>query len=83
MDDAWRGTSAEFKSMQGMEGLRGVVKQNASLRKPAEFVSFVPVTRNGLDMAECTFRTPAPGKTVKVLLAQEAGAWKVERMSVE
>ncbi len=90
VDAAWDGTTAEFKSRLGLEGLRGLVRKNRALREPAEFVAFAPVERDGLKLAEYSFRT-AKGKgkksakevLVKVILAREDGAWKVEWMSLE
>ena len=32
VDAAWAGTTAEFKSMLGLEGLRGLVRKNRALR---------------------------------------------------
>src|SRR3954447_18738370 len=83
VDAAWAGTTAEFKSMLGLEGLRAFVRKNRALREPAEFVTFAPVERNGLSLAEYSFRTAKAKKPVKVILALEDGAWKVERLSLE
>lgn len=83
VDAAWAGTTAEFKSLLGMEGLRGLAKKQPALREPVEFVGYAPVERNGLALAECTFRSPKRGKSVKVVLAREGGDWKVERLSLE
>lgn len=83
VDAAWSATTAEFKSMLGLEGLRAYVKKNKTLSRPSEFVSLTPVDRNGLAMAECLFRPADAGSNVKVLLARENGEWKVERLSVE
>jgi hypothetical protein len=88
VDAAWAGTTAEFKSMLGLEGLRGLVRKNRALREPAEFVAFAPVERDGLKLAEYSFRTAKGKKSakvvlVKVILAREDGAWKVEWMSLE
>ncbi len=83
VDSAWAGTSAEFKSMLGMEGLRALVKKNPAMREPAEFVAMEAVERNGLKMAECTFRPEKRKAIIKVLLAREDGDWKVERLALE
>ncbi len=83
VDDAWKGTSAEFKSMLGLEGLRSFVKKNAEAREPSEFIACVPKPANGLPLAECSFRSPKRNKTLKVLLGKEEGTWKVERFAIE
>ncbi|MDG3007506.1 hypothetical protein [Paludisphaera mucosa] len=71
--------------MLGRDGLVGYVKAHKSLKEkaPAEFVSFNVAEREGLPLAECLFRTADQRAAVKVLLAREGGAWKVERLTAD
>ena len=80
VDAAWEGTSAEFKSLLGLEGMRTYVKKHPGLKKEAEFTREAKVESNGLSLAEVVFREPTGGAEVKVLLAPEGGTWKVERL---
>lgn len=83
---AWEATTAEFKSDQGRESFLLYVRQNRSLAQAAEFISTQEVSANNLPRTECVFRvaSPARGKgTLRVLLANERGTWKVERLTVE
>lgn len=78
-DAAWAGTSAEFKSLMGRDAFRAFVKSKKALKAPAEFERSERVERDGLHLVECHYRTQGGG-AVKVILAPEAGAWKVERL---
>lgn len=78
-DAAWAGTSAEFKSLMGRDAFRAFVKSMKALKAPAEFERGERVERDGLHLAECHFR-PQGGGAIRVILAPEAGAWKVERL---
>jgi hypothetical protein len=84
VEAAWKSTSAEFKSMLGLEGFKSYIKKAPAALEPAEFVSYEAVDRNGIRMVECKYRSQKKGATLKVLLASEPdGAWKVERFSTE
>lgn len=83
VDQAWAGTTPEFKSMLGLEGFRSYVRKNPESKAPAEFVACVPKPANGLDLAESSFRSTKSAKTLKVLLGKDAGTWKVERFAIE
>ncbi len=82
---AWEGTSTEFKSLLGREGLVAYVRAHPTLKEkaPADFVSFNTAERNGIPLGECAFRTSSRKSAVKVLLARADGAWKIERLTVE
>jgi hypothetical protein len=83
VDDAWAGTSADFKSMYGRDRFRQFVKSKPVLKAPAEFEACEFKTDGDLRTAECAFR-PAGGKgSIKVVLNVDQGAWKVGRLSVE
>lgn len=83
VDAAWESTSAEFKSMLGLEGFRDYIRKHPALTAPADCSEVIPQTRNGLALAECVFR-PTDGKaTIRVLVAREAEAPRVEHVTVE
>jgi hypothetical protein len=85
VSNAWEGTTTEFKSLLGREGLEGYVRAHPALKEkePADFVSFNTAERNGLPLGECAFRSASRKSSIKVLLAREDGAWKVERLTVD
>ncbi len=80
---AWDGTSTEFKSMLGRDGFVAYVRKHPVLKEPVEFVSFNSAERNGVPVGDCAFRTASKKSPVKVLVAQENGTWKVERLTVD
>ncbi len=82
-DDAWAGTSADFKSMYGRERFRQFVRSKPVLKVPAEFQACEFKTNGDLRVAECTFR-PTHGKgSITVVLNVDQGVWKVGRLDVE
>ena len=90
-EGAWQGTSAEFKSLMGLENLRDYVKTHPALKAPAEYVESRAIDRDGRGMTEHVFRAtpqarrgnkPLPA-TVRLLLAPGDEGWKVEHLSVE
>lgn len=83
LDAAWNGTTAEFKSFMGKDRLRQFVDTHSALQDPAEFLQFQMVSINGIALAECTFRPSKSLSTIRVLLADEDGEWKVERLLVD
>ncbi|NLS90982.1 MAG: hypothetical protein GXX96_02190 [Planctomycetaceae bacterium] len=83
VDAAWSGTTAEFKSFMGKDRLRQFVRTHSVLKEPTEFLEFQMISINGLPLAECTFRSSIGASTIHVLLANEAGQWKVERLLVD
>jgi hypothetical protein len=86
---AWQDTSAEFKSLMGLENLRDYVKTHPVLKAPAEHVETRTVDRDGRKLTESVFRatTRVRGKarsaTIRVLLTAEGDGWKVEHLAVE
>ena len=83
VDAAWSGTTAEFKSFMGKDRLRQFVGTHSVLKEPAEFSQFQMVSINGIPLAECAFRSSKGVSTIRILLANEAGQWKVERLLVD
>jgi len=87
VDAAWESTTADFKSDEGRDAFRRFVKGRPVLHQPLEFTTIKQVEVNGLARWEATLRPPAatqdaPG-AVRVLIAQESGVWKVERLTTE
>lgn len=82
LDAAWSATTAEFKSDMGRDRFRRFVLSTPPLRGPSELTDFRMTDANGLRRAECDFHTPS-GMTLRVLLAYEGSAWKVERILAE
>jgi hypothetical protein len=83
VDNAWAGTSADFKSMYGRERFRQYVKSKPVLKRPAEFEACEFKTEGDLRTAECTFRSSSGKGSIKVVLNVDEGVWKVGRLSVE
>jgi hypothetical protein len=86
VDAAWESTTAEFKSDMGRESFRRFVSQHPTLKDTVEFTGFEVISLKGLSRPQCSFQTkPAQGAPVaiRVLLAREQDAWKVERLIVE
>jgi hypothetical protein len=89
VEPAWQGTSTEFKSLMGLDSLRDLVKREPALKAPAEFVECHKTKLAGREAEDCAFRATAQirgkphTKTIRLLLAAEAGTWKVEKIAVE
>jgi hypothetical protein len=84
-DEAWEATSADFKSDEGRESFRQFVRARPILQQSLNFVSATAVIVNDVPRTEFTYRPGDPKRTerVKLIVAQEASAWKVERVLVE
>ena len=81
-DEAWQSTTAEFKSAEGRESFRRYVARNPALKGEAEFVSTQTVQVGDLPRDEFLYRS-ADGKTIRVLVGEELGEWRVDRVTVE
>lgn len=87
VEPAWEATSAEFKSLMGLDALRDLLKKNTALNGALEFVG----TRAGpAGLTECDFRgtnVPRRGKSrpveVRVVLGPGGAGWVVEKLAVE
>lgn len=83
-DDAWAGTSAEFKSLLGKDSFRNYVRQNPALKSVSVFKSASPVENNQMKFVECIFTTSGAKPTrIKILLAPSSETWLVERISID
>lgn len=79
-DQAWESATAEFKSAQGKEAFVRDVKPVEFLQQPIDFVSVQTVAVGDQPRSEYLFRAKT-GETVRIVLGQEDGAWKVDRWS--
>jgi hypothetical protein len=85
-ESAWEATTAEFKSNLGRENFLKYVDLHPLLKEPLEFYSLQIVSLNGVPRTECAFGkqgAPGSGPKVRVILAEEAGHLKVERVIAE
>jgi len=79
---AWDGASTEFKSIEGRESFVARVKATPCFREQFTFSSTQRIKVNKDDRMEFAFVSSKSGKTVRVLLARERGAWKVDRLAL-
>jgi hypothetical protein len=83
IDAAWEGTTAEFKSFIGRDRLRRMVDETPELQEPCELLECREADVEQLTLLECLFRSTVTSETtVRVLLGNERGEWKVERLYV-
>ena len=84
-DEAWQSTTAEFKSAEGKENFRRRVKATPSFKLPLVFVSTQTVAVGDQPREEYLYQAPREGKmaTVRVLIGQENGEWKVDRVTAD
>jgi hypothetical protein len=82
-DDAWTSTTAEFKSFMGRDRLRDFVTANKILRQPLKFDSRQSMNQESLILEELIFVPDSGKQKVRVLLAEEKSAWRVERLYVD
>lgn len=86
IDAAWESTTSDFKSDEGRESFRKYVKGKQVLAGPLEIVELKQVEVHGLTRWEAVLHPPSDAKspaTVRTMIAEEGGAWKVERLVVE
>lgn len=77
-DQAWKSTTAEFKSAQGQESFQREVQPIEYLKGPLEFVSVQTVMVHNQRRSEYLFRAKT-GESVRIVLGREEGGWKVDR----
>lgn len=85
-DEAWQTTTAEFKSYEGKENFRRRVAKSPSLKLPLQFVSTQSVAVGDQPRDEYLYQAKnAEDKmsTVRVLIGQDMGEWKVDRLTAE
>lgn len=86
-DAAWESTTTEFKSDEGRESFARFVKSKPQLRQPLNFKGYEVADQNGLKRGQCVYEPAGDSKSgpvrIRVLVAQEAGQWRVEGVFVE
>ena len=87
LDAAWKSTTAEFKSDEGRESFIRDVKSKPFLRQPLAFVNYEVTNLNGLTRAQCIYESTAgkqsPAARLRIIVAQDAGEWRVDGILVE
>jgi hypothetical protein len=87
VEQAWNDTTAEFKSMLGLDGFRQLVRTHPDLKQKAEFQGLEMITRNEIPLASCRFQVQDVKRKktteLKVIFAREQGVWKVERLLLD
>jgi hypothetical protein len=78
---AWDNATAEFKSIEGRESFERSSAKAPVLKQETSFVSMQEVRVKDEPRAEYIFQS-AEGKMVRVLVGYEAGAWKVDRLTL-
>lgn len=84
--EAWQSTTAEFKSAEGREVFLKRVKKTPVLKAPTDFVSMQSVEVGDQQRGEFLYRSATgdtAGKTVRLLVSNEYGEWKVDRMTTD
>lgn len=83
VDEAWAGTSAEFKSAYGRDRFRDLVRSKRRFRVVVVCESCNIDREHKPPIAECLFRTEASDSKIKVILSPENGEWKVGGISAD
>jgi hypothetical protein len=81
VDAAWQSTTAEFKSDEGRESFARLVRSKPHLTQPLTFGKYEVAETNGLRRGQCTFQS-ARGQ-VRIMVAREGDAWRVDGMFVD
>lgn len=81
-DVAWDSTTAEFKSAEGRETFLKRVKKTPVLKEALDFVAVQQINIGSQPRSEFLYRS-SEGKSVHVLVGEEYGTWKVDRMTVD
>jgi len=68
----------------GRETFHRFANSHPVLKEPLKFVGYQADTTNGIERGACDYQPAAAGPAkVRILVAQENKAWKVERLIVE
>jgi hypothetical protein len=79
--EAWDATTAEFKSIEGRESFVRKAKSTPILKDPLQFNSSQQVMIQDETRTEYLFQSPK-SKMVRVLIGNERGDWKVDRLTL-
>jgi hypothetical protein len=80
---AWESTTSEFKSFEGRETFLKFVKQHPAMAKPLSFVSVQTVAVGQSPRSECIFRASDMSGTFHVLVGNDRGSWRVDRVRAD
>lgn len=81
-DEAWQSTTADFKSFEGKETFRRRAAKAPVFKQPSDFISVQTVEVGNQPRDEFLYRSK-DGKTARILVADENGAWKVDRVTTD
>lgn len=77
---AWDSTTAEYKSLEGRESFIRSARKRALYKQPLQFVSSQEVEVMGQPRRELLYQDAKTGASVRILVANEAGEWRVDRL---
>lgn len=77
-DQAWEGTTAEFKSAQGKESFVRKLQPLTFLAEPLTFVSTETVKIGDQSRSEYLYQA-AKGESLRIVVSRENGEWRVDR----
>jgi hypothetical protein len=83
VDQAWKETSADFKSMWGQMRFRTMIRSKPILLAPSEFEKCDFSTEGNLHVAHCRFRSSTSKGMIVVTLHPSQSRWQVGRLAVE
>lgn len=80
-DQAWEGTTAEFKSAQGKESFVRKLQPLKFLAEPLNFMSTETVKIGDQSRSEYLYQA-AKGESLRIVVSRENGEWRVDRWAV-
>lgn len=80
-DQAWDGTTAEFKSAQGKESFVRKLQPLTFLAEPLTFVSAETIRIGDQSRSEYLYQA-AKGESLRIVVSRENGEWRVDRWEV-
>jgi hypothetical protein len=87
--EAWQSTTADFKSDEGKESFLRNVHQHTALWPTLEFKEYQQSELNDLPRGQCLYQPqagvtlPTGIKQVRIAVAKEGDAWKVEGLFLD
>lgn len=80
-DQAWEGTTAEFKSAQGKESFVRKLQPLTFLTEPLNFVSTATIKIGDQSRSEYLYQA-SKGESLRIVVSRESGEWRVDRWEV-
>ena len=78
---AWDMASPELKSIEGRQSFVTKAKKTPFFREPLRFNSIQDVQIGDSQRTEFLYASTKSGKILRVLIAHDRGAWKVDRLA--